>query len=212
MKRKVLKHKDHIYTIDDSVLPSVTKIISVLNPDKFKYVDKDILDYKSQFGTQVHEATQDYDLGLYNVGKYNNDVDNYVKQYERFYHEYNCQPIETELSLYHNRLYYAGTIDKIAKTKHGLTLIDIKTGGFYKEHIIQIAAYTSLAINNKINIESSKLVYLTNDNYTVYSLSNYKYFVEIFKSLLKIYNFKNTKFSRKVLLCNPDNLNPQSIE
>jgi hypothetical protein len=55
------------------------------------------------------------------------------------------QVIHSELKIMDERMGFGGTLDLVAQTKNGLTLIDIKTSkAIYDENIIQVAAYDHL--------------------------------------------------------------------
>lgn len=58
-------------------------------------------------------------------------------------------------SLYKDDNYrYAGRIDLLGKVNNELTVIDIKTGGYYPEYIMQLAAYMHLTgVDNGLIIQ-----------------------------------------------------------
>jgi len=185
---------DHRYYLNGNLIPSVTQIIKLLTEDKFKYVDKKLLQDKADFGTEVHKEIENYDTGNYNWILTRTDVDILVQKYVEFCSDYNCKPKYNELSLYHSKLIYAGTIDKICTIDGKEVILDIKTGRYYKEHYIQLAAYSQLVNNNKLgrNLDGG-LLYLSSEGYKFKMLSykDMKEYFEVFKALLTIYNYIN---------------------
>ena len=53
---------EHIYLCEGIIVPSVTQILELIFPDKYKNVDKKILNKKAQFGTQGHAIIEHLDL------------------------------------------------------------------------------------------------------------------------------------------------------
>ena len=48
----------HIYLVDGIVVPSVSEILHFIFPDKYKNVNKAILEAKAKYGTQIHESVE----------------------------------------------------------------------------------------------------------------------------------------------------------
>jgi hypothetical protein len=86
------------------------------------------------------------------------DIDKALLCYNKFVDWWEAEGLErvaTETQLVHNGLRYGGTIDLIAKDKHGnLVLIDIKTSKRLSDsYVRQIAGYTELWNDNKVWID-----------------------------------------------------------
>ena len=54
----------HIYLVDGVITPSVSEILHFIFPDKYKGVDKRILNRKAQYGTAIHESVEMYENNL----------------------------------------------------------------------------------------------------------------------------------------------------
>lgn len=52
----------HTYLVDDEVVPSITQILKHRFKDKYKDVDKKVLERASVLGTAVHKAIEDYEV------------------------------------------------------------------------------------------------------------------------------------------------------
>ena len=54
----------HIYLVDGVITPSVSEILHFIFPDKYKGVDKRILNKKAQYGTTIHESIEMYEANI----------------------------------------------------------------------------------------------------------------------------------------------------
>ena len=50
----------HTYLVDGVLVPSVSQLLAFKFPDKFKFVDKEVLRISAEKGTAVHEAIERY--------------------------------------------------------------------------------------------------------------------------------------------------------
>jgi len=66
-----------------------------------------------------------------------------VDAYARFLDAWDMEPVATECPVVHTTYGYAGTFDAIVSSPKlgGVVLLDIKTGGVFKESALQLAAY-----------------------------------------------------------------------
>ncbi len=190
MKKNNFRKEGHSYYLNDVRIPSVTEIIKVLNPDKYKYVNKDYLKYKSDLGTEIHDAINLSDTKDVSF-LFSDEVMKYVKVYQKFKNEVNYRSYLNEIQLYSKKLKYACTIDKICYIDDKLSVVDFKTGVYSKDYNIQIAAYTNAAIENGYKIEDLYVIYINEERYKIYKQKAYHYYLRIFKALLTVYNYKN---------------------
>ena len=56
--------KPHIYIVNGIIPPSVSEILHFIFPDKYKGVDKRILNKKAEYGTKIHESIEMYENNI----------------------------------------------------------------------------------------------------------------------------------------------------
>jgi hypothetical protein len=81
-----------------------------------------------------------------------------VEAYARFLDRWHLEPVATELPVCSTRYGYGGTLDAIYRHPDlGNILVDIKTGGVYADHALQLAAYrhADLTMGDKPMIETT---------------------------------------------------------
>jgi len=66
--------------------------------------------------------------------------------------------IEIELPLVSEAYEFGGTIDIYCNLNGKKTLIDIKTGGVYPDHHVQLAAYNRLLLENNYEVEDVRII------------------------------------------------------
>ena len=128
----------HQYVLDGVLVPSVSEILHFIFPDKYKGVDKEILNKKAIYGTGVHEAIEMYEINIqimtleeaFNTTVFSKKL-NYIqeaslRQYIKLKRENNIYVITQEQMIHYKDL-YAGRFDMIAKIGGKTCLCDIKT-------------------------------------------------------------------------------------
>lgn len=128
----------HIYLVDGIITPSVSEILHFIFPDKYKGVDKKILNRKAEYGTTIHESIEMYEANIqtmqledaFNVVIQAKDL-NYIqeaslRQYVKLKREKKLMVLEQEKMIQYQRK-YAGRFDMIANVNGALSLCDIKT-------------------------------------------------------------------------------------
>lgn len=128
----------HIYLVDGIITPSVSEILHFIFPDKYKGVDKRILNRKAEYGTTIHESIEMYEANIqtmqledaFNVVIQAKDL-NYIqeaslRQYVKLKREKKLMVLEQEKMIQYQRK-YAGRFDMIANVNGALSLCDIKT-------------------------------------------------------------------------------------
>lgn len=128
----------HIYLVDGIITPSVSEILHFIFPDKYKGVDKRILNRKAEYGITIHESIEMYEANIqtmqledaFNVVIQAKDL-NYIqeaslRQYVKLKREKKLMVLEQEKMIQYQRK-YAGRFDMIANVNGALSLCDIKT-------------------------------------------------------------------------------------
>lgn len=182
---------DHVYTLKSQniILPSVTQVMEPLTSAIYDKVPTSNLFNKSCVGTDVHQATELLDR--YNVEDIKEDLKGYLEAYKRFKKDYQPQMIFIELMHYHTRLYYAGTIDRLALIDNKFVLFDIKTTEPIHLPLVavQTSAYEHIFTNEKIQVDERAALLLRRDG-TYEFYRNLPDQWDIFESLLKVHYYK----------------------
>lgn len=138
----------HQYLIDGVLVPSVTTIIKLIFPDKYKGISTSILQKKAQYGTKGHEVIENIGMNLmndYEALEYINDLykDKEINQamqislreYVRLCRKHNIEIIANE-EIVNYGYEFVGTLDMIAWVNDKRSLIDIKfTAELDKEYL-----------------------------------------------------------------------------
>jgi hypothetical protein len=94
-------------------------------------------------GNEVHELAEQYMLG-HKVSGSTDEINKHLMSFEKFWQDNEIELIATELFMWHADVPWAGTCDIIAKVNDNYSIIDIKTGNYYKSHEIQLTMYAEL--------------------------------------------------------------------
>jgi hypothetical protein len=131
----------HIYLKNGILVKSVTQILQLIFPDKYKNIDKRILNKKARFGTHGHsiiehlnlDDAEDVDKTI--LGIDNKDLEICIREYVRLVKTFKITPLEQEIRVSYIYL-YAGTLDMIADIDGKYSLCDIKfTAELDKEYL-----------------------------------------------------------------------------
>ncbi|MCX4255079.1 MAG: PD-(D/E)XK nuclease family protein [Bacilli bacterium] len=147
----------HIYLVDGVIVPSVSEILHFIFPDKYKGVNKAILNRKAQYGTTIHESIEMYEANIktmtmeeaFNVTVQAKEL-NYIqeaslRQYVKLKNRYKIIVLEQEMMIKYKR-YYAGRFDMVANVDGEVSLCDIKTTAeLDKEYLSWQLSYYELA-------------------------------------------------------------------
>jgi hypothetical protein len=141
--------RTHIYTMDDTIVPSVTKIISTIPPDLL--MNSNFI-RKTKIGTDTHCLAEFYtakQMGWKGI-KYPDltdieiiDAQPYINGYMLFLREVQYYFIACELRVHSHRHGFAGTLDILALNSKGqLCILDIKTVSKLSPTVaLQLAGY-----------------------------------------------------------------------
>jgi hypothetical protein len=134
----------HVYTLDGVRVPSVTQIIKPIGPD-FSMVPPSVLEAKRHLGVVVHEACQYDDEGDLDDESVPAEIDPYLAAWRKFKADTGAVVLWNEQRLHHDRLRYAGTIDRVVGIGEATWLIDLKTSASpHASYGVQLAGYAEL--------------------------------------------------------------------
>ena len=145
----------HLYLVDGILVKSVTQILQLMFPDKYKGIDKGILNKKAEFGTAGHAIIEHLNLKnaesvqkqLLNIE--NKDLEVCIREYLRLVKKHKIEPLEHELKVSYKHL-YAGTLDLIASVDGIESLCDIKfTAELDKEYLSWQLGMYALALGRQ---------------------------------------------------------------
>ena len=123
--------EEHLYLVDGIIVPSVTQILGMIFPDKYKNVDKEILKKKAEFGTLGHSIIEHLDINNPDIALnsilngQNEELEYCIAQYINLCKTFEIEPLEHEKKVSYKYL-YAGTLDLIANVDGIESLCDIK--------------------------------------------------------------------------------------
>ena len=128
----------HIYLVNGIITPSVSEILHFIFPDKYKGVNRRILNKKAEYGTTIHEAIEMYEANIKTMSieeafdvtiqakelTYIQEAS--LRQYVKLKREKKIIVLEQEKMVEYQRM-YAGRYDMIANIDGDTSLCDIKT-------------------------------------------------------------------------------------
>lgn len=150
---------EHIYLYNGIIIPSVSKILNYIFPDKYKNIPADILQNKAHYGTKLHELVQitdqeqitDYDTLKLKIEHITFLQENSIKEYLKLKKEHNIEIVNQEQIVCYKGL-YAGRFDKDGFVNKKSALIDLKTTAeLDKEYLSWQLSYYELANGKKYN-------------------------------------------------------------
>ena len=147
--------KEHLYLKNGVLVKSVTQILELIFPNKYKNVDKEILNKKAEFGTQGHAIIEHLDLNNtdivenLNLMGYSGELIQCIEEYINLCKTSKIEPLEHEKKVSYEYL-YAGTLDLIANVDGIESLCDIKfTYKCDKEYLSWQLGMYALALGKK---------------------------------------------------------------
>lgn len=153
--------QQHIYLVDGVITPSVSQILHFIFPDKYKNVDKKILNRKAEYGTKIHESVELYENNIktmtleeafdvtVQVQELNYIQEASLRQYVKIKRENYITVLEQEQMIQYEKK-YAGRFDMIASIKGRICLCDIKTTAeLDKEYLSWQLSYYEMAMGKE---------------------------------------------------------------
>ena len=145
----------HLYLKNGILVKSVTQILQLIFPDKYKGIDKRTLDKKAQFGTKGHSIIEYLDVSDLKKARNqvldieNKDLQICIREYLRLVEKYKIKPLEHEKIVSYEYL-YCGTLDLIAQVDGIVSLCDIKfTAELDKEYLSWQLGMYALALGKE---------------------------------------------------------------
>ena len=145
----------HLYLKDGILVKSVTQILQLIFPDKYKGIDKRTLDKKAQFGTKGHSIIEHLDVSDLEEARNqvldieNKDLQICIREYLRLVEKHKIQPLEHEKIVSYEYL-YCGTLDLIVQVDGIVSLCDIKfTAELDKEYLSWQLGMYALALGKE---------------------------------------------------------------
>lgn len=188
MEQFEFDEENHIYKLNGSVIPSVSKIIEPIHQKVYENISAHSLEIAADRGTRIHRAIEFWNkYNFYNVDE---DCKGYVEAYIKFRDEHpNWKLLNSELRTYHKNLLYGMTIDEVYRTSKGIVINDIKTTS--QAHLdawaVQLGGYRAGYESQHSKVEGTTILQLfSNGKYTLYDVKD-DYF--IFLACLQIYRF-----------------------
>lgn len=166
------EEKQHIYILDDQILPSVTTIMKPLDNALYKGIDEEIMQVAAKRGTAVHNAAENY--VLYGIEDIEPQYCGYFEAFLKFWEENRPEPLATESRLYHKFLRYAGTADLPCVIDGKKILIDYKTSATVNRMLtgVQLEAYARAYDSHGFKFDEKAIVHLKKDS--SYKMVSYK--------------------------------------
>lgn len=131
----------HLYLKDGILVKSVTQILQLIFPDKYKGINKAVLNRKAKFGTEGHTIIENLDVSDLEKAKEkilkieNKDLQICIREYLRLVKENEIVPLEQEQIISYKYL-FCGTLDMTGIVKGKNCLLDIKfTSELDKEYL-----------------------------------------------------------------------------
>lgn len=160
------RESDHSYWRNGQRVPGVTRILKPLYGD-LRFVQQDLLDWKSALGQAVHKAVELHVLDDLVYDSLDPVVAEYFHQYLLFESESGFKATQAEVRVMHP-IGYAGTLDLIGEIGERRALIDLKTTAALSPAVkLQTAAYQQ-ALRNDLDEFDTRRRYalrLTPDKY-----------------------------------------------
>ncbi|MHB8109695.1 MAG: PD-(D/E)XK nuclease family protein [Syntrophorhabdaceae bacterium] len=137
MPEFIFNDDQHLYTLDERPLPSVTGILKSEG-----FIDDTWFTEDARLrGTYVHMACHLHDMRTLDEDGLDDALRPYLDGYIRFKAETGFTVIESEIPRYHPQYLFAGTPDKIGMMNNSDTVIDLKSGILSPWTALQTAAY-----------------------------------------------------------------------
>lgn len=134
----------HQYTLDGSIVPSVSKIIAPAYGE-LRFVKAEDLKRASALGKKVHRTIELFELGRLDRANLDPFLELHLVQWLRFKEDVDWNDEAGEEFVASRKYQYCGTLDRRGRCRlAGMgrqCLLDIKTGGVFGAHKLQTAGY-----------------------------------------------------------------------
>jgi hypothetical protein len=180
---------DHIYSVKGVVVPSVTQIMRPLTTQTYFGINKDVLKQAAERGTSVHLAAELYSMMGYK--EVTPETEPYFNSWLTWFETVKPEVLALEYRTYDSVLWYAGTIDLIAKINGKIAIVDYKTTTVLNlgAVTVQNSAYSRACIKNGIEIEECYSLHLRPEGYKPQDFKKLDNAFDIFLACMKIQNY-----------------------
>lgn len=143
MGQLVFEPEGHVYSVDGETLPSVTGIVDSADMFPFGRANESPTFYMER-GRAVHSACQFDDEGTLDESSVDEIAIPRLEAWRKFRRESKVKIIANETPLWHPRLRYAGTLDRLVIWDGRFCILDLKCGKDVPAYGIQTAGYELL--------------------------------------------------------------------
>lgn len=180
---------DHTYWFGLERVPSVSEILRPLTDPFLARIPESTLNWKRDLGIAVHKACQLFDLGQLDEESLDPAIVPYLEGYKTFLVDYEPTWDGIEQIVFEPTARYAGTLDRVGRTKDGPTLIDIKTSAkIQPTAALQLWAYR-MAYDPTATPDLAVVQLLPTANYTFKLFTNYGSYMATWDGLCAIYRW-----------------------
>ena len=188
MPKLTFSEEKHQYFLDDSLIPSVSEILTPIHEKIYGKINPKVLKKAAERGTKIHRAIEF--MSKYDLKKFDEEILGYLDAYKKFRSEHNTwELLNSEFRTYHKSLLYGMTIDEVYKTEKGIVLLDLKTTSetYLNTWSVQLSAYKNGYESQHEKVIKTYILKLNKDGeYQLFELSD-KF--SVFLSCLEIYRF-----------------------
>lgn len=167
----VFTPETHSYFLDGVKIPGVSEILQGIGVMNLSFVDKEVLEKNSKFGTAVHKTCELWDKNDLDINSLSAPLIPYLESYKKFIVDYKVvlNPADIEKIIYSERWRFAGTLDRTATINNKPTIIDLKSGdSLYPAMNLQLVGYKiAYEEMTKTKIKQRWIVQLKEDGYKV---------------------------------------------
>jgi hypothetical protein len=136
--------ESHEYRLGSNIVPACTQVISTGGLVDFRFVDRDVLERKSELGREVHHACHLHNLDK--LGSYDPLIEPYLTAWIRFKKDlksFRLISSEYQTVAFVNGMPFGMQLDCNAMVNGHDTIIELKIGEIYPHHAIQTAGYAA---------------------------------------------------------------------
>lgn len=154
----------HTYHIEGERVPSVTTVIRMISG--YGRMSETMLKPYADRGTAVHTLTELWDSttpAKFDTEAVDPAIAGYLLAWQNFRLDFDFTPTHIEHRVFHPRLWYAGTIDRVGYVRGQLSILDIKTSAKLGPAVgVQLAAYQH-ALESEEEVTGRYAVQLADD-------------------------------------------------
>ena len=182
--------ENHEYRVGGLKVPNVTRILE--SQESYEGIKPSVLEYASDRGTKVHQATEIYDEGDLDEDSLDEALWGYVAAWKLFRADTGVEIKAAEIIVYSARYGYAGMIDRLVNLNGEDGVLDIKcVAALSPVTALQTVAYAeALRTDRRQRLLNRYALQLRKDG--TYHLKRYKDRGDLsaFLSALTLYNWR----------------------